>query len=169
MHRTLTVAIEATTGPCDASLRAPASHLPKEREPGGLVAHLPAVTVRAVEHVSPPALHDTGDVRKFIAHSSGHDDPAGREHVAAPAVDDEPWVDADDVIDELDAVAAGLAATGSEQLARRHPVAGQEAVHLAGRSVAWRAGVDHRDRSPGRPRTSAADRPAAPPPTMTTS
>ena len=51
----------------------------------------------------------------------------------------------DAVVDDLDAVAGDLGPAGGEQLGWRHPVAGQEPLHVGGRGVAWRAGVDHGD------------------------
>jgi hypothetical protein len=70
--------------------------------------------------------------------------------LAGAAVDGDAGVDAHDgVVDDLDAVAADLAATGGEQRGRWHPVAGEVAVHVAGGGVARRPGVDHCDSAPG--------------------
>ena len=47
------------------------------------------------------------------------------------------------------AVAAHLVAAGGQQLGGRHPVAGQEALHVGGGGVAGLAGVHHQDPAAG--------------------
>ncbi len=52
-------------------------------------------------------------------------------------------------VDDLDAVGGDLVPTGGQQLRGRHPVAGQEAVHVRRGRVAGSAGVDDGDPAPG--------------------
>ena len=44
-----------------------------------LVAHLPAVAVRAVQDVAGPALGEPGNVGQLVAQAGGHEQPAGRD------------------------------------------------------------------------------------------
>ena len=53
------------------------------------------------------------------------------------------------VLDQVAAVVRDLRAPGSHQLARRHAVARQEALHVGGRRVARLAAVDDGDPAPG--------------------
>ena len=55
----------------------------------------------------------------------------------------------DAVLDELDAVAQRPRRGRREQLGRGSPVAGEEALHVRGRGVARRAGVDDDHAAPG--------------------
>ena len=55
----------------------------------------------------------------------------------------------DDAVDDVAAVAADLVAARGQQLGGWHAVAGEVAVHVGGRGVAWRARVDHEDVAAG--------------------
>ena len=52
------------------------------------------------------------------------------------------------IIDQLQAVAGHLGPARRQQVGRRHPVTGQEPLHVSCGSVAWRSGVDHSDPAP---------------------
>ena len=114
-----------------------------------LVAHLPAVAVRAVQEIAAPALAGARDIGQLVR-------GAGREqHLSCldgPAAG-EPQREAGRrvhhaVFDDLDAVAPDLGARGPEQVGRGRPVARQEPLHVRGGSVARRAGVDDHDPAP---------------------
>jgi hypothetical protein len=70
------------------------------------------------------------------------DTAAGEAHL-------EPRRDPEDlVVDQLDAVAGDFGPAGSDQVSRRHPIAGQETLHVRGGRVAGRPGVDHHNTAP---------------------
>ena len=52
------------------------------------------------------------------------------------------------ILDQLHAVAGHLGPSRGQQVGRRHPVAGQEPLHVRRGSVARRAGIDHGDPAP---------------------
>ena len=114
-----------------------------------LIAHLPAMAVRAVEEVAAPTLSRAGNVGKLI-------DGAGREkepsccHRAAPSKPErETRFDLDDLVfDDLDAVAPDFFSRQGEKVGRWHPVPREETLHVCGRSVPRRSGVDDNDAAP---------------------
>ena len=115
-----------------------------------LVADFPAVAVRAVEEVAAPALTGAGDVRKLVDGTGCEQDASRLQHLPAGEPERERAIDLHDlVLDEVDVVAAELAPPAGEELGGRHPVAREEAVHVRGRRVARRPGVDHDDTPPG--------------------
>jgi hypothetical protein len=74
---------------------------------------------------------------------SGHN-PSGGE------TDDESGDDAQHLIsDQFDAVAGDLSPCLGQEVGRRHPVAGQEPLHVRGGGVSRSTGVDQRDPPPG--------------------
>ena len=88
----------------------------------------------------------------MVGDTRGDEEPPGGEGLAVLEVDGEAGVDsADDAIDERNAVAGDLGATGGEELAGRHTVARQVALHVGGRGVAGGAGVDDGDPTSGSP------------------
>ena len=114
-----------------------------------LVAHLPAVAVRAVQEIASPALASADDIGQLV-HGAGREEHPSR--LDGPAAG-EPEREAGRrvhhaVFDDLHAVAPDLGSRGPEQVGRGHPVARQEALHVRGGSVARRAGVDHDDPAP---------------------
>ncbi len=115
------------------------------QHPEGLVAHLPPVAVRAVEEIPTPALVHPGDVRELIGHACGEEHPSCPQPTAAGEVHEEAGFDAlDPIAHQLHAVAGRLGPPGDEQVRRGHPFPGQEALHVGGRGVSGRSGVDHR-------------------------
>ena len=117
--------------------------------PERLIADLPAVAVRAVQEIAAPAFAHTGDGGQVVGDAGRHEDAAGRHRVTARKMHDEPGLDLHHcVVDDLDAVSGDLFAAGGEELRGRHPVAGEEPLHVGGGSVAGCTGVDDGDRAP---------------------
>jgi hypothetical protein len=118
-----------------------------------LVANLPAVAIRTVQEIPPPPLANAGDLGQLVVDPGRGEDPPRLQCAAAGDADDErrvePRLDRDHpVLDQLDAVAGHLDPARGQEVGRRHAVAGQESLHVSGRSVAWFAGVDHGDPAP---------------------
>ena len=138
---------------------------PRAQHPDGLVADLPAVAIRAVQQVAAPSLANARDVRQLVADPGREQDPSRLQDSASGQPDGEPGsMPTTSILDQLDAVAADLGASRGQQVGRRHPVAGQEPLHVRCRCVAGRSGVDHRDPAPGAAedeRGTQAGRPAA--------
>ncbi len=108
------------------------------------------MAVRAVQQVLTPPLSYAGEVRHLVAQTGGHQDSAGGQRRAAGEPDPEAGVDAEHlVVDQRPAVRRHLGPAGCDQVARRHAVAGQEALHVGGGRVARRSGVHHGDAAPG--------------------
>ena len=129
-----------------------------------LVAHLPAVAVRAVQNVASPPLASPGMSGR--SSGAGRQQEPSRPHRRPPASRSvKPARSRRLVFDDLDAVAV-TSARAAEEIGRRNPVPRQESLHVCGGSVPRRSGVDDDDAAPARPRTSAALSPAAPPPTI---
>ena len=102
-----------------------------------LVAHLPAVAVRAMQEVAAPAFAGAGDVRQLVGApvATRIRRPCQPRPAARPAR--ESGLDRDDlVVDQLHAVTDHLSAAGGQEVAGRHAVAREEAVHLRRGSVA---------------------------------
>ena len=96
-----------------------------------LVANLPAVAVGAVEKVSAPTFSRTRDVRQLIDGARREQEPAAAQGATARQSQREARPGLDDlVVDDLDAVALDFGAADREQVGRRHPIAGQEGVHV---------------------------------------
>ena len=106
--------------------------LPDHEQP--LVAHLPAIAVRAVVHADAVAGLEAGHRRELVADARGQQDGRGRH--AVPAIDDdiEPATArchaGDRAAAHLDAVAVQLVAPEAQQLEWRRVVAGQVAVQM---------------------------------------
>jgi hypothetical protein len=107
-----------------------------------------------VQDVAGPPVAQPGDVGQLVIQ-------AGRDH-QSPCRDAQPVVEegpepagaveqqgGDDAVDDVAAVAADLVAARNQQLGGGHAVAGEVAVHMGGRAVAWRARVDHDDLAAG--------------------
>ena len=121
--------------------------------PERLIANFPAVAVGAVEEVFAPALPESGDRREFVCRSGRDQQPSRLQRAAVGEGDREAGLDRDDLTrDELDAVGCGLLATRRQEIGGRHPVAGEEAVHVGRRRVARSAAVDDGDAPSGRGR-----------------
>ncbi len=115
-------------------------------DPDGLVAHLPAVTVRAVQQIPPPPLANTGDGREVVEHSGRNQDATRAERATASQTQNEPSLNRYDLpIEQLNAIAGHLSASDGQKLHRRHPITRQESLHVCSGGVAWGAGVDHDD------------------------
>jgi hypothetical protein len=124
-----------------------AAHRPEN--PEGLVADLPAVAVRAVQEISAPPLANPGDLGQLVQDTRRDQDPPRVQHAPTGEADDEPGVDRDHpIVDQHHAVAGRLGASGGQERGRRHPVAGQEPLHVARSSVSRRTGIDDRDPTP---------------------
>ena len=114
------------------------------------VADLPAVAVRAVQEVTAPALAGAGDVGQLV-------DGAGREqHLSRLEVRPDCESRARSRRSRRRRgrrrsrrrSARTSARPACEQLGRRHPVAGEEPLHVRGGSVPRRSGVDDDDPAP---------------------
>ena len=128
------------------------------------VADLPAVAVRAVQHVAAPPLGDARHVGQLVD-ETGREHQAARLHRAAVGqLDAEARAvlaalgrhRADASLGQLPAVRRDLRAAGGEQLGRRRALAGQVVVHVPGGRVA-------RARRRRRPAPSAAPAPGSAP------
>ena len=130
-------------------------HRAARQHPDGLVAHLPAVAVRAVQHLAAPPLAQPRHVRQLVGEAGRHQEAAGPHPAAVGQGHGEPVADLlrPGHLAGLDptAVAAHLRAPRREQLAGRRALAPQQAVHAGGRGVARRTRVDDQHR-PARPR-----------------
>ena len=119
-----------------------------------LVAHLPAVAVRAVQHVAAPPLPQPGHVRQLVDQPGGHQQPARPHRPAVGQRHREPVVGRRDAVD--------LAGRRSGRRSRAPPRGPSRAARPAAmpsrpsrpctpgrRRVARRARVDHQHRPPG--------------------
>jgi hypothetical protein len=81
-----------------------------------LVADLPPVAVRAVQHVAPPALPDPRNVRQLVDQPRGDEQPPGADRAAVVEGHDESVLDArgrgDALVEQLRAVATDLRPAG---------------------------------------------------------
>ena len=121
------------------------------------VADLVAVAVGAVQDVAGPPVAEPGDVGQLVAQAGRDQQPPCRDPPPVGEEGPEPACAVghqvgDGAVDDVAAVAADLVAAGGQQLGGWHAVAGEVAVHVGGRGVARRAGVDHEDRCGGRGR-----------------
>ena len=142
----------------------PQVRLVRGQRPGGQhtdapVADLPAVAVRAVQHVTPPPRGHPGQVGQLVGEPGRHEQPpgphaapAGQRHQKAVAL---PRRGLDPPGDDLAAVPGHLIAPGRRQLGGRRAFPGQAVVHVPGQGVARIPGVDHQHRPP-RPRQRQA-------------
>jgi hypothetical protein len=122
-------------------------HRPGRMEREGLVAHLPAVTVRAVQHAAPPQRAEPVDLGEDVA------DADREEHSPSANLDAVGEADCEMVLlsthrrhanlSQLDGIVRGeLLARDAQQLGRFRSVACEEAVRRGRRRVAWRPVVD---------------------------
>ena len=117
----------------------------------GLVADLPPVAVRAVQEIPTPPLTDPGDVR---AARRRHRSRPGSVAPSAPG--HRPGERRTRVRSPTHLVRrrarrrsrSTSARPAAREVGRRHPVAGQEPLHVRRGGVAWRSGVDHGDPAP---------------------
>ena len=121
-----------------------------------LVADLPAVAVRAVQHVAGPPLAQARNVGQLVAQAGGDQQPPRRDRVAVGEQDLEPVVaargrrSADGAGDDGRRRSRCTSSRpGRQQVGGRQPVAGQEPVHVRGGRVARCAGVHHEDPAAG--------------------
>ncbi len=120
------------------------------QNPDALIADLPSVAVRAVQQITAPSLADARDLRQLVVDPGGDQDPPRPQHPATGQANEEPNLDPHHLIlEQLHAVAAHLGPSRGQQVGRRHPVAGQEPLHVSRGSVAGRSGIDHGDPAPG--------------------
>src|SRR5215210_8583338 len=124
------------------------------------IPDLPPVTVRAMEHLTPPALPDPGNVRQLVDEPRGDqqspcDDPAAilQRHAEA-AVDRLDRGDA--FVEHLHAVATDLGPTGLQQRGRAQAVPGQEPVDPGAGRIARLPRVDDQHRTPRPPKHQRA-------------
>jgi len=129
---------------------------PGGQDPYPLVPDLPAVTVRAVQHVDPPPGGQPGHVGQHVAQAGGDQQPPGRHRTRAALgadLDAEPLAvpaqGGDPAGLDPAAVPGYLGAAGRKELGRRGAVPAEEVVHVGGRGVARVARVDDQDRAPG--------------------
>jgi hypothetical protein len=126
---------------------------PARQHANGLVPHLPAVAVRAVDHVPSPPLAQPGDVGQVVDEPAGHQQPPGLDHAPVSQGDREPRVkppaDGDDLTGHhVPAVRAHLGSSPPEQLGGRAPVVPEQPVHRRRRPVARLPRVNHKHRPP---------------------
>ena len=76
---------------------------------------------------------------------------------------------AEERLPDLPALAIRTGSPDGEEDGGGHAVSGQVALHVRGGGIAGRAGIDHHGAAAGAAGMRAADRPADPPPTITTS
>ena len=107
-----------------------------------------------MQDIAGPPVAEAGDVGQLVAQagrdqqSPRRDPPPVGEKGPEPAGAVGHQV-GDDAVDDVAAVAADLVASRGQQLGGWHAVAGEVAVHVGGRGVAWRARVDHEDGAAG--------------------
>ena len=119
------------------------------------VAHLPAVAVRAVQHVAAPPLAQPGDRRQLVDEAGRDEQAAGPRRPAVGEGDREPLAARGGAhhltADDRAAVAPQLRPPALEQLGRGDALPPQQRVHAGRRGVAGFTGVHHDDRA-ARPR-----------------
>src|SRR4051794_23313830 len=112
----------------------------------GLVSYLPPVAVRAMQEIPPPPLANAGELRQLVTDAGSDQDPPRSKDATAGDAHGEAGFDRERLIlDELDAVAGRLGTADGQQFCRRHPVAGEETLHVSRRSIPWGARVDDDD------------------------
>jgi transcriptional regulator with XRE-family HTH domain len=119
-----------------------------------LVSYLPAVAVRAVQHIPRPPRPEPGDVGQLVAQPGRHKQPPGRYPLSAghqnvKRVLVAPGHFADDATGDSAAVTLHLLPPSGQQVGGRQPVPGQEPLHVGCRRVARAARVDHEYPPPG--------------------
>jgi len=158
-HRSGVGEVDDVVGPLPDQQRVGHRVAGAAQHPEWLVADLVTVAVGTVEEVASPALADAGDVGEQVSQPGGDQDVAGRhDRLAAVRTGRHGQLEAapvgrpcagDGAADQLGAVARHLRPPGGEEVDRRHPVAGQEPLHVGGGGVARRPRVDHQHRTPG--------------------
>ena len=117
-----------------------------------LVANLPAVAVRAVQHLVAPALAQPVDLRQVVDEPGRHQQPPRGESLAAAEQHLEPVAEPRccdrTPFPHLAAVAAHFLAPEGDQIQRRQAVPGQHVVDAGGGGVARSAGVDDEHQPP---------------------
>ena len=132
-----------------------------------LVTNLPAVAVRAVQHVPAKSPGDAGDRRQLVGESGGDQHAAGVQRGTVRHRHSEDSVvhslQANDPSGpHLDAVRGDLGAADRQQLGRRNPFPPEVAVHVLGGRVAGAAIVDDHDRAPSPPQHQRRGQPRRP-------
>ena len=135
-----------------------------------LVAHLPAVTVRAMQEIAAPTLASALDIGQLVG-GAGREQHLSRLDIAAAG---EPQYEAvlrvhHAVFDELHAVAPDLRVPGTEQFRRGVPSRDRNPCMCAAGALRGVPASMITTRRLARPRTKPALRPAGPPPMIATS
>ncbi len=116
--------------------------------PEGAITHLVAVAVRAVQHVSPPALAQTRDVGDLVAEPRADQDAPGLQPAAVVEGGREARRQLRDAsVDDRASVARDLVPSAREQRGGCGAVTGEEAVQVRRGGVAGLPGIDDRDRA----------------------
>jgi hypothetical protein len=135
-----------------------------------LIAHLPAVAVGAMKEVASPTLPDSRNLRQFVRRARGDQEPSRLQRPASCKTDCEAGLDRDDgAREQLDAVGGRLFATRSSNSCGGIPSRERKPCMCAAGAFRGAPESTTTTRRRARPRTRAALRPAAPPPTMPTS
>ena len=120
----------------------------------GTVAHLPAVTVGAVEHPCPPEAGHAFEIRKSVVHAACEQEPAARDPASVPETELEPAVGEPARGAGFDTAALDrrvrreLLAPDASQVARRGSVTGEEPMHLLRHRMCRRIGIEDKDPPP---------------------
>jgi hypothetical protein len=118
-------------------------------DPERLVADFPPMAVRALEQAATPGLPCPGHLGKDVAQTGGDDDVPPL-HRRATGDRDGPSFSVfagilGGTVEERDSVGVEVAPSEGDEVVRRGPIPGDEAVGRIGRGVTWFSGVDDRN------------------------
>ena len=107
-----------------------------------------------MQDVASPPLPQSRDVRQLVSQPGRDQQPPCRDPLPVAEQDPEPGPAVRHQIgcgarDDVTAIALHLVPAAGQEFAGWESVAGEEAVHVGGRSVARRAGVHHHDAAAG--------------------
>jgi hypothetical protein len=119
-----------------------------------LIAHLPAMAIRAMQHVPSPPVDDSGDGQQLVPESGRDEHAAGAHRTAVRGQFNlEPsgilGKSGDCARDDFPGVATHLVAPDRKELTGRKTIPGQIPVHVRGRRVARTPGINHGNSTAG--------------------
>ena len=95
-----------------------------------------------MQEIAAPPFAGPGYLRQLVADTGRDQDPPRRQLMAAVQTNDEPGPDPQHLIlEQLDSRAGDLGPPRGQEVSRRHPVTGQEPLHVSRGSVARRSGI----------------------------